>query len=325
MDGADRAEAVGAAAQDRGIAGLQAQRAGIGGDIGPALIDDADDAERHPDALDAHAVGAPPRRQHGADRIRRACGWRRCRPPWPRRAPASRVSRSRKAALAPADFASATSSALAARMAARAPRMALAMAASARFFCAAGASASTCAAARAARRCRASSRRARRRPRRALSGSVHGTLIRLAFAAFLPCSGGPARRPDRRLLSTAYAQPFAGRRKIRRNMPIAMAASSTAVPCGTEGAMSSVSESLRVHRCNRPLSRSLPKRFPVGAKYVIEDAAAASAGIARIVALRGIARRPAHQCSGRSQPVALAARRSARQPRRETAAAARPS
>ena len=47
MDGAARAQAVGAAAQDRGIAGFQAQRAGIGGHVRPALIDDADDAERH--------------------------------------------------------------------------------------------------------------------------------------------------------------------------------------------------------------------------------------------------------------------------------------
>ena len=36
------AEALRAAAQDRGIAGLQAQRAGVGGDVGPALEDDAD-------------------------------------------------------------------------------------------------------------------------------------------------------------------------------------------------------------------------------------------------------------------------------------------
>ena len=60
MDGAAGAKTLRAAAQDRGIAGLQAQRAGIGGDIRPALIDDADDAERHPHALDAHAVRPPP-------------------------------------------------------------------------------------------------------------------------------------------------------------------------------------------------------------------------------------------------------------------------
>ncbi len=60
MDRAAGAEALGAAAQDRGIAGLEAERAGIGGDIRPALIDHADDAERHPHALDAHAVRPPP-------------------------------------------------------------------------------------------------------------------------------------------------------------------------------------------------------------------------------------------------------------------------
>ncbi len=69
MDRAARAEALGAAAQDRRIAGLEAERAGIRGDIGPALVDHADDAERHPHALDAHAVGPPPRRHDGADRI----------------------------------------------------------------------------------------------------------------------------------------------------------------------------------------------------------------------------------------------------------------
>ena len=70
--GVDRAEPsgdFGTAAQDRGIAGLEAQRAGIRRHIGAALIDHADDAERHAHALDAHAIGPPPRRQDGADRI----------------------------------------------------------------------------------------------------------------------------------------------------------------------------------------------------------------------------------------------------------------
>ena len=56
-DGAARAQTVGAAAQDRGIAGFQAQRAGIGGHVRPAFIDDADDAERHPHALDVMPFG----------------------------------------------------------------------------------------------------------------------------------------------------------------------------------------------------------------------------------------------------------------------------
>ena len=50
-------EAVRAAAQHHGVAALQAQRAGVGGDVGAALVDDADDAERHRDALDDEPVG----------------------------------------------------------------------------------------------------------------------------------------------------------------------------------------------------------------------------------------------------------------------------
>ena len=56
MDRAAGAEAVGATAQDHGVAGLQAQHAGIRGDIGTALEDHADHAERHAHALDGHAV-----------------------------------------------------------------------------------------------------------------------------------------------------------------------------------------------------------------------------------------------------------------------------
>ena len=41
-----------AAAQDRGVAGLEAQRAGVGGHVGAALVDDADHAERHAHALE---------------------------------------------------------------------------------------------------------------------------------------------------------------------------------------------------------------------------------------------------------------------------------
>ena len=65
----DRAEALGAAAQDGGVAGLQAQGACVRGDIRPALIDHADDAERHAHALDSHAVGPAPRCQDAADRV----------------------------------------------------------------------------------------------------------------------------------------------------------------------------------------------------------------------------------------------------------------
>ena len=46
-----------------GIAGLEAERAGIGRHVGPALIDDADDAERRAHALDVQAVRAGPIRR----------------------------------------------------------------------------------------------------------------------------------------------------------------------------------------------------------------------------------------------------------------------
>ena len=64
-----RAEAVGAAAQDHGVAGLQAQHAGVGGHVRPAFVDHADDAERDAHTLDAHAVGTPPGGQDRPDRI----------------------------------------------------------------------------------------------------------------------------------------------------------------------------------------------------------------------------------------------------------------
>jgi hypothetical protein len=60
MNRAAGAKALRAAAQDRGVTGLQTQRAGIGGHIRPAFIDDADDAKRHAHAFDAHSVGPPP-------------------------------------------------------------------------------------------------------------------------------------------------------------------------------------------------------------------------------------------------------------------------
>ena len=69
MDRAAGAETVGAAAQDHGIAGLQAQHAGIRRDIGPALEDHADDAERHAHALDGHAVRPLPALGDDADGI----------------------------------------------------------------------------------------------------------------------------------------------------------------------------------------------------------------------------------------------------------------
>ncbi len=65
---------------------LSAQRAGVGGDVGPALVDDGDDAERRAHALDAQAVGPVPGGGHLADRVGRACHRVDARRPWRRRA-----------------------------------------------------------------------------------------------------------------------------------------------------------------------------------------------------------------------------------------------
>ena len=71
VDGAARAQAVRAAAQDGGIARFEAERAGIRGHIGAAFVDDADDAERHPHPLDGHAVRPRPGSHDAADRVLR--------------------------------------------------------------------------------------------------------------------------------------------------------------------------------------------------------------------------------------------------------------
>ena len=59
------------APQDHRVAGLQAQRTGVGGHIRPAFINDADDAERHANALNEHSIGPGPLRQASADGIAR--------------------------------------------------------------------------------------------------------------------------------------------------------------------------------------------------------------------------------------------------------------
>ncbi len=69
MDRARGAEAFRAAAQDHGIAGLEAEHGGIRRHVRAALVDDTDDAERHAHALDRHAVRPGPAFHHGADRI----------------------------------------------------------------------------------------------------------------------------------------------------------------------------------------------------------------------------------------------------------------
>ena len=69
MDRAAGAETVRAAAQDHGVAGFQAEHAGVRRDIGAALEDHGDDAERHAHALDGHAVRALPALGDDADGI----------------------------------------------------------------------------------------------------------------------------------------------------------------------------------------------------------------------------------------------------------------
>ena len=69
VDRAAGAETVGAAAQDHRVAGFQAQHAGVSRNVGTALKNHGDDAERHTHALDGHAVRTLPAFGHDADRI----------------------------------------------------------------------------------------------------------------------------------------------------------------------------------------------------------------------------------------------------------------
>jgi hypothetical protein len=69
MDGARRIGGIRAAAQDHRIAGLEAERAGIGRHVRAALIDDADDAERRAHAFDLQPVRAVPGGDDRADGI----------------------------------------------------------------------------------------------------------------------------------------------------------------------------------------------------------------------------------------------------------------
>ena len=89
-----RAQRARRAAQERGVARLQAEAGGVAGDVGPVLVDDRDDAERHPHPLDLEAVGPAssrraPRRPGRA--ARRPCAGRR---PCPRCRASVRRSRS---------------------------------------------------------------------------------------------------------------------------------------------------------------------------------------------------------------------------------------
>ncbi len=69
MDFLRRQKALRAAAQDHGIAGLEAERAGVGGNGRAAFINDADHAERRRDPLDDEAIGALEPREYAPDGI----------------------------------------------------------------------------------------------------------------------------------------------------------------------------------------------------------------------------------------------------------------
>ena len=148
---AARVQALGAAAQDRGVAGLQAQRAGIGGHVRAALVDDADHPERHAHALDASARWAAATRLRRCRRDRAARrsprGSRRSPRRAPHRAAAGRGARrpDRRRARRPCRARWPRESRR------RVPARRAAAAASATFFCAVAASASTAAACTAAR------------------------------------------------------------------------------------------------------------------------------------------------------------------------------
>ena len=64
-----RMEALATAAQDGGVARLQAQSTRVGGHVGPALVDDADDTQRHRDPRDVEAVRARPACHLAAHRV----------------------------------------------------------------------------------------------------------------------------------------------------------------------------------------------------------------------------------------------------------------
>ena len=59
----------GAAAQEHGVAGLQADAGGVGGHVGTGLVDHPDHAERHPHLAQLEPVGERAAADHLADRV----------------------------------------------------------------------------------------------------------------------------------------------------------------------------------------------------------------------------------------------------------------
>ena len=58
-----------AAAEDDGVAALDAEGGGVGGDVGPALVDEQDHAERDADLRDVEPVGPAAGADDLADRV----------------------------------------------------------------------------------------------------------------------------------------------------------------------------------------------------------------------------------------------------------------
>ncbi len=77
-------DGLGAAAQDRGVAALDAQGGGVDRHVGAALVDDADDTQRHAHAPDLDAGRPRPHVVDGADRIGQPDDLLDARRPWPR-------------------------------------------------------------------------------------------------------------------------------------------------------------------------------------------------------------------------------------------------
>ena len=198
---------------------------------------------------------------------------------------ASSVSRSRKAAVAPADFASATSSALAARIA-DAPRGWPWPWRQAHGSCAPPAPAPAHGRHRAPRgRCSRMAASSLPELRTALSGAFMA-LIRLAFVASYHVRRDRARRPRAKVVHSG-PQPFVGRSQKPGNLP----------RCRQRFAPGSHQERVPWVCRQIVLSSRLPRRFPVGANYVVEGYGGGEGKFARHCALCGLAGRAAHQCS----------------------------
>jgi hypothetical protein len=69
VDGERTVQRLRARAQDDDIARSNADRGSVGGDVGPALIDHADHADRRSDPGDVETIRALPARDLGADRV----------------------------------------------------------------------------------------------------------------------------------------------------------------------------------------------------------------------------------------------------------------